>query len=91
MKLTLRQFEKDPIASPYIKRILDASSCLTSLSDAVDSIDVSIRLLEDARPELLRLVDTVGAMQKYKDVEVLVRVSADVVRQQHGGGARHTR
>jgi len=61
--------------------ILDASSCLTSLSDAVDSIDVSIRLLEDARPELLRLVDTVEAMQKYTDQEVLVRVSADIVRQ----------
>jgi len=81
VKLTLRQFENDPIASPYIDRIIGASSCLSSLEDAIKSIDVSIRLLEDARPQLLRLVDTVKNMQKYTDVETLVRVSGDIVRQ----------
>jgi len=81
VKLTLRQFAKDPVASPYVDRIIGASPCLSSLEDAIASIDVSIRLLEDSEPELVRLVDTVESMQKYKDVETLVRVSADIVRQ----------
>merc|ERR1712176_864005 len=81
VKLTLRQLAKDPLASPYISRITSASECLTTIEDAIISIDTSIRLLENAEPEVLRLVDTAEAMQKYTDVETLVRVSADIVRQ----------
>merc|ERR1711937_541282 len=81
VKLTLRQLSQDGLASPYINRILSASECLTSIEDAIVSIDASVRLLEDAEPEVLRLVDTVEAMQSYTDTETIVRVSADIVRQ----------
>jgi len=81
VKLSLRQLAKDPLASPYIKRILSASECLNTIQDAIVSIDASVRLLEDAGPEVLRLVDTVEAMQTYTDTETIVRVSADIVRQ----------
>merc|ERR1711937_126254 len=81
VKLTLRQLSQDSLASPYINRILSASECLTSIEDAITSIDASVRLLEDAEPEVLRLVDTVEAMQSYTDTETIVRVSADIVRQ----------
>merc|ERR1711892_187610 len=81
LKLSLRQMTKDPLASPYINRILSASDCLTNIEDAIVSIDASVRLLEDAGPEVLRLVDTVEAMQSYTDTETIVRVSADIVRQ----------
>merc|ERR1712193_505297 len=70
VKLTLRQLAQDSLASPYINRILSASQCLTSIEDAITSIDAS-----------LRLVDTVEAMQSYTDTETIVRVSADIVRQ----------
>merc|ERR1712106_1143256 len=81
VKLTLRQLQKDPIASPYLRRIIDASECITTIEDAIVAIDASVRLLEDAEPEVLRLVDTVQAMQTYNDTETIVRVSADVIRQ----------
>merc|ERR1711937_797986 len=81
VKLTLRQLSQDSLASPYINRILSASECLTSIEDAITSIDASVRLLGDAEPEVLRLIDTVEAMQSYTDTETIVRVSADIVRQ----------
>jgi len=81
VKETLRQFSKDPIASPYLDRILDPSECITTIGDAVTAIDTSVRLLEDAEAEILRLVDTAESMQSYTDIETLVRVSADIVRQ----------
>jgi len=77
----LRQFEKDPIAAPYLDRILAGSECITSIEDAIVVIDTSVRLLEDAEPEVLRLVSTAGFMQETSDIETLVRVSADIVRQ----------
>jgi len=81
VKQTLRQLAVDPLAYPYINKILSASECLTSVEDAIVSIDASVRLLEDAEPEVLRLIDTVEAMQSYTDTETIVRVSADIVRQ----------
>merc|ERR1711937_971710 len=81
VKLTLRQLSQDALASPYINRILSPSECLTTIEDAIVSIDASVRLLEDAEPEVLRLVDTVEAMQSYTDTETIVRVSASIVRQ----------
>merc|ERR1711935_886913 len=81
VKETLRQFSKDPISSPYLDRILDPSECITSMGEALTAIDTSVRLLEDAEAEILRLVDTAESMQSYTDIETLVRVSADIVRQ----------
>merc|ERR1711892_307060 len=80
-KETLRQFSKDPIASPYLDRILDPSECISSMGEALTAIETSVRLLEDAEAEILRLVDTAESMQSYTDIETLVRVSADIVRQ----------
>merc|ERR1712106_1056037 len=70
VKLTLRQLHKDPIASPYLRRIIDSSECITTIEDAIVAIDASVRL-----------VNTVQAMQTYNDTETIVRVSADVIRQ----------
>merc|ERR1712021_167891 len=52
-----------------------------SMGEALTAIDTSVRLLEDAEAEILRLVDTAESMQSYTDIETLVRVSADIVRQ----------
>merc|ERR1712025_801837 len=81
VKLALRQLAQDPIASPYISRVISASECLTNVEDAIVSIDTSVRLLENTEQEVLTLENTFKAMQTSTDTERIVRVSADIVRQ----------
>jgi len=81
LKLVLKNLETVPGSAKYINRVIAASDCLTSLDEGIDAVEQGTKLVENARPSLIRLVDTVKIMEKTKDIPTLVRISADVLRQ----------
>lgn len=77
----LRNLAKVPGAAKYIDRVLEVSDCVDNLEDAIEAIEAGTKLVENAEPELLKLVKTVENIKTEKDIVSVVRIAADILRQ----------
>jgi len=78
---TIKELNKNPVASKYIQRVLGASSCLDNLEDAISAIEQGSNLVENAGEDIIKLIATARGLVNKKDIPVLVRDAAEILRQ----------
>merc|ERR1719431_871524 len=81
LKVILRNLAQNPTSAKYIRRVLDSGSCIDSLEEAIGAIEAGVKLVENAGPEIQGLVATVKSLENERDIEKLVKISANALRQ----------
>jgi len=76
----LKSLENNDIAASSIEKALESSVCLNNLQDAIESIEGSVKLIEDNGPEIVYLVATVDRLENEKDLTKLIKSSAKMLR-----------
>merc|ERR1711892_597584 len=82
LKKTLRFLSRKPEAEPILNRVFAKSNndCIKTMDDAIDAIDTSVKLFENAGHEIKALIQTVQIFQNVTDVSEAVRGSAQIIR-----------
>ena len=78
-KAVLASLPSDPVAKKYLDRVLDSSSCLSSLEEAMAAIDAGVELVASSETEIKTLVTQMKGIEGQKTTSGLVSRTADVV------------
>ena len=78
-KAVLASLPSLPGAQQYLDRVLDSSSCLSSLEEAIAAIDVGVLLVTTSEPEIKTLVTQIKSIESQKTTSGLVSTTADVM------------
>ena len=78
-KAVLASLPSLPGAQQYLDRVLDSSSCLSSLEEAIAAIDVGVMMVATSEPEIWTLVHQVKSLESQKTTSGLVSTTANVM------------
>merc|ERR1712123_3938 len=82
LKTTLRSLASNPDSSEIVNRVIyDINNvCLNNIEEAIDAIESSTKLIENAGPEIKKLIKTVKAFQRLTDTPAVVKEAANILR-----------
>jgi len=83
LKSTLRTITKMSEAAPILEKVFAERSdeaCINNMEEAIEAIETSTKLFENAGTEIKLLVKTVEEFQKIKDVSKAVKQAAKIIR-----------
>merc|ERR1711892_750888 len=82
LKTTLRSLASNPDSSEIVNRVIyDINNvCLNNIDEAIDAIESSTKLIENAGPEIKKLIKTVKAFQRLTDTPAVVKEAANILR-----------
>merc|ERR1711892_1293370 len=82
LKKTLRYLASTTGPAEILNRIINDSNnvCLNSVEEAIEAVEASAKIVEDAAPEINQLTETVTAFEKLTDTTTVVREAAKVLR-----------
>merc|ERR1712106_209521 len=81
LKANLNLVSNNPIASRYINRLFTSGTCIKTLEDAIAAIETGTTLIENAGPELTKLLSSLNGITDKSDVAAATRFSADMLLQ----------
>jgi len=81
LKANLNLISSDPTASRYINRLFTSGTCIKTLEDAIAAIETGTTLIENAGPELTKLLSSLNGITDKSDVAAATRFSADMLLQ----------
>ena len=82
LKSTLRSLTSKPEAAPILKKVFSGQNggCLKNMDEAIEAIETSTKLFENAGTEIKQLVQTVQKLQKTSNTPKAVRETAKIIR-----------
>merc|ERR1711892_1114457 len=82
LKTTLRSLASNPDSSEIVNRVIyDINNvCLNNIEEAIDAIESSTKVIENAGPEIKKLIKTVKAFQRLTDKPAVVKEAANILR-----------
>ena len=82
LKDDLRSMARNPRATEILNKVFSDrnNDCVKSLDDAIDAIETSTKLFENAGSEIKQLVDILGAFERNNDTPAAVRETAKIIR-----------
>merc|ERR1712106_1228377 len=82
LKTTLRSLASNPDSSRIVNRVIfDINNvCLNNIEEAIEAIESGTRIIENAGPEVKRLIKTVKAFQRLTDTPTVVKEAANILR-----------
>jgi len=83
LKTTLRTLTKMSDAAPILEKLFagrNNETCINNMEEAIEAIETSTKLFENAGTEIKLLVKTVEEFQKIKDVSKAVKQAAKIIR-----------
>ena len=82
LKNTLIFLAKKPKASPILEKVFDGrnkNTCVTNTEEAIEAIETTTKLVENAGTEIKLLVEYVQELSKIKDMSKVVKQSAKIM------------
>ena len=82
LKEDLRSIASNPTATQILSKIFDDRNnvCINSMDDAIDTIEASTKLIENAGTEITKLVESVKVFENLTDTPTVVRETAKIIR-----------
>ena len=82
LKEDLRSFASNPTATQILDEVFaDRNNvCINSMDDAIEIIETSTKLIENAGAEITKLVESVKAFENLSDNPTVVRETAKIIR-----------
>merc|ERR1711892_333023 len=82
LKKTLRYLASTAGPAEILNRIINNSNnvCLNSVEEAIEAVEASAKIVEDAAPEIKQLIETVNAFEELTDTTTVVREAAEILR-----------
>jgi len=82
LKNTLRSLASKPEAAPILKKVFagNNSDCIVNMDQAIEAIETSTRLFENAGTEMKFLIKAVQGFQNIKETPKAVRETAKILR-----------
>ena len=82
LKNTLIFLAKKPKAAPILEKVFDGrnkKTCITNIEEAIEAIETTTKLVENAGTEIKLLLEYVRELSKINDMSMVVRQSAKIV------------
>ena len=84
LKETIIFLTKKPEAAPILEKVFagrNKNTCITNIEEAIEAIETTTRMVENAGPELKMLVEYVQEFSKIQDISMseVVRQSAKII------------
>jgi len=82
LKATLKYLASTTGPAEILNRIINNNNnvCLNSVEEAIEAVEASAKIVEDAAPEIKQLTETVTAFEKLTDTTTVVREAANILR-----------
>ena len=82
LKSTLTSLTSKPEAAPILRQVFNGkkSGCFKNMDEAIQAIETSTQLFENADTEIKQLVQTVQKLQKTSNTPTAVRDTAKIIR-----------
>jgi hypothetical protein len=82
LKATLRSLTSKPEAAPILQKVFIGKNggCLQNMDEAIEAIETSTKLFENAGTEIKQLVSIVQSLQDLSDTPKAVRETAKIIR-----------
>merc|ERR1711892_432464 len=82
LKNTLRSLSSIPGATKIVNKVINDINnvCLNNIEEAIEAIDTGATIVENAGPEIKKLIKTVEAFQKLTDTPSVVREAANILQ-----------
>jgi len=82
LKTTLKYLASTPGPAEILNRIINDKNnvCLNSVEEAIEAVETSTKIVEDAAPEIKQLIESIKIFEKLTDTTTVVRESADILR-----------
>merc|ERR1711892_1347249 len=82
LKNTLRSLSSIPGATKIVNKVINDINnvCLNNIEEAIEAIDTGATIVENAGPEIKKLIKTVEAFQKLTDTPSVVLEAANILR-----------
>ena len=82
LKKDLRSMASHPRAAQILNRVFADKNnvCIKSMDDAIEAIETSTKLMENAGTEIKQLIETVKVFEKRIDAPTAVRETANILR-----------
>merc|ERR1711892_1656331 len=80
LKTTLQNLASTTGPAEILNRIITDNNnvCLKSVEEAIEAIEASVKIVEDAAPEIKQLIETVKPFEKLTDTTTVVREAPDI-------------
>jgi len=82
LKEDLRSIASNPTATQILNKVFaDRNNvCIKNMDDAIDTIEASTKLIEDAGKEITKLVESVKVFENLTDTPTVVKETAKIIR-----------
>merc|ERR1739838_156875 len=82
LKTTLKYLASSTGPAEILNRIINDKNnvCLNSVEEAIEAVEASTKLVENAAPEIKQLIESIKIFEKLTDTTTVVRESADILR-----------
>jgi hypothetical protein len=82
LKTALRSATNKPGAAPVLKKALNDNkdACISNMDEAIEAIETSTKLFENAGTEIKQLLQTIKKFQNLNDTPQAIRESAKIIR-----------
>ena len=82
LKTDLQSMSRNPRATKVLSKVFAKSNnvCINNMEDAIEAIESSTQMFENAGTEIKQLVDAVKVFEKQTDTSTAVRETANIIR-----------
>ena len=82
LKTTLRYLASTPKTAQILDKVINNNNniCLNSVAEAIEAVEASAKIVEDAGPEIKQLIKTVQAFEKLSDTPTVIKEAANILR-----------
>jgi len=82
LKTTLQNLASTTGSAKILNRIINDNNnvCINSVEEAIEAVEASVKIVEDAAPEIKQLIATVNVFETLTDTTTVVREAADILR-----------